>query len=112
MGGELSENALKIIDEASTVCISAISAFEISLKFRKGKLELPITPGEWLKIVLKHHDISVISLDIDICVAANDLPIVHNDPCDRLIIATAKIHDFPVITGDSRFEEYNIEVIS
>jgi len=111
-GGELSEAALEQIDLAPAVFISAISGFEISLKYRKGKLELPALPGEWFKAVLEHHNISVISLDIDICIAANGLPSVHKDPCDRLIIATAKLHNFPVVTGDSRFEEYDIEIIS
>ncbi|MEA1972786.1 MAG: type II toxin-antitoxin system VapC family toxin [Candidatus Cloacimonadota bacterium] len=111
-GGKLSEAALEQIDSVPAVCISAISAFEISLKYRQGKLELPVLPDEWFRVVLEHHDISVRSLDIDICIAANDLPPVHKDPCDRLIIATAKLHNFPVVTGDSRFEEYDIEVIS
>ncbi len=111
-GGKLSESSLEQIDLAPAVYISAISGFEISLKYRKGKLELPVLPDEWFGVVLEHHDISFISLDIGICIAANDLPPVHNDPCDRLIIATAKLHNFPVVTTDSRFEEYDIEVIS
>ncbi|MDM8554553.1 type II toxin-antitoxin system VapC family toxin [Desulfococcaceae bacterium HSG7] len=111
-GGELSEVALEQINISPIVCISAISGFEISLKYRKGKLELPALPDEWLRVVLEHHDISVISLDLDICVATNDLPFLHKDPCDRLIIATAKHHNFPIVTGDSVFEEYGIEIIS
>jgi PIN domain nuclease of toxin-antitoxin system len=111
-GGELSEAALERIDLSPTVCISAISGFEISLKYRKGKLELPVLPDEWFRGILEHHNISVISLDIDICIAANDLPPVHKYPCDRLIIATARFHRFPVVTGDLRFGEYDIEVIS
>ncbi len=111
-GGELSEIALERINMSPTVFISAISGFEISLKYQKGKLELPVLPHEWLGVVLKHHDISVLSLDIDICVATNDLPFIHKDPCDRLIIATAKYHKFPVVTGDSVFEAYGIDVIS
>ncbi len=111
-GGDLSDAALERTDSSQVVCISAISAFEISLKYRQGKLGLPALPGEWFRVVLEHHNISVIPLDIDICIAANDLPPFHKDPCDRLIIATARLHRFPVVTGDTRFEEYGVEVIS
>ena len=111
-GGKLSEDALEKVDLSPSVFISAISAFEISLKYRKGKLELPVLPDKWFQVVLQHHDISVISLDINVCIVANELPLIHKDPCDRLIIATAMLHHFPVITGDSMFEEYGVKVIS
>jgi PIN domain nuclease of toxin-antitoxin system len=111
-GGKLSESALEQIDLASSVYISAISGFEISLKYKKGKLSLPTSPDKWFKAILRHHNISVISLDIDICIATNELPPIHNDPCDRLIIATAKLYHLPIVTRDSRFEAYNINIIS
>jgi len=111
-GGKLSEDALRKIETSPFVYISAISGFEISLKYKNGKLELPVSPNEWFSVILEHHNISVIPLNIDICIAANELPFIHKDPCDRFIIATAKKHNFPVVTGDSLFKEYGIEVIS
>jgi hypothetical protein len=54
----------------------------------------------------------VFPLDIHICVRATELPLIDKDPCDRLIIATAQIHDLPVVTSDPVFREYDIEVIS
>ena len=93
------------------VYISAISGFEISLKYKKGKLKLPASPDEWFRVILDYHDISVIPLSIDICIAANELPFIHKDPCDRFIIATAKHQNLHVVTGDSVFEKYGIEVI-
>lgn len=111
-GGKLSDAALEQIDLSPAIHISAISGFEISIKYRKGKLELPVLPDEWFRVVLAHHDISVISLDLDICIAANNLPSIHKDPCDRFIIATAKLHRLPVITGDTRFQAYGIKVVS
>jgi PIN domain nuclease of toxin-antitoxin system len=72
-----------------------ISAFEIGLKYRSGKLKLPAPPLEW-----------------DVCVTATKLPDVHRDPCDRFIIATARLHGLPVITGDPHFSAYGIDVLS
>jgi PIN domain nuclease of toxin-antitoxin system len=72
------------------VHISAVSGFEIGVKYRAGKLVLPALPAEWLKVVLDHHRIGVIPLDLPICVTATELPMLHRDPYDRLIIATAR----------------------
>ncbi len=110
-GGQLSQYAMELIDSSPIVCISAISGFEISLKYRQSKLELPVSPDEWFRIVLAHHDISVIPLSLDICITANQLPLIHKDPCGRFIIATALINDMPVITADPKFAEYGIKVV-
>ena len=110
-GGELSEAALQCIEAASVVYVSAISGFEIGIKVQKGKLELPARPLDWFAAVLEHHDIEVLPLALDICIRATELPAIHADPCDRMIIAAAQMHHFPVITTDPLFSRYGITVI-
>jgi PIN domain nuclease of toxin-antitoxin system len=108
---ELSVSARKKIDAATAVYVSAISAFEIGLKHRSGKLILPVQPKEWFRREVEHHGLAVLPLDWEVCVTATELPLIHNDPCDRFIIAAARIHQMPVVTADARFREYGVEVI-
>lgn len=108
----LSATARERIDTAAVVYVSAISAFEIAIKCRSGKLILPTPPDEWFRKVVEHHALTVQPLDWDVCVGAAQLPPIHNDPCDRFIIAAAKRDDIPVVTSDPRFSGYGIEVIS
>jgi PIN domain nuclease of toxin-antitoxin system len=103
--------ALKEINEAPILCVAAISGFEIARKAAKGKLQLPIGAKEWFEGVLEHHGISVLAMDLEICITAAELPAIHDDPADRLIIATAKANRLPVLTSDERFAEYGVEVI-
>jgi PIN domain nuclease of toxin-antitoxin system len=110
-GGQLSPTARSRIAGADALHISAITGFEIAIKGRSGKLKLPAMPSEWLRTVLDHHGIDVVPLDLAICVAATELPLVHRDPCDRFIIATARAHGWPVVTADARFRDYGIEVV-
>jgi PIN domain nuclease of toxin-antitoxin system len=110
-GGELSEVALQSIEAASVVYVSAISGFEIGIKVQKGKLELPARPANWFATVLEHHDIEVLPLVLEVCIRATELPAIHADPCDRMIIAAAQMHHFPVVTTDPLFSRYGIEVI-
>jgi len=109
---QLTDQTLEKIDKAPTLFVSAATGFEIGLKHKAKKLYLPLPSGEWIKKILAHYLINVIDLDLEICIKATELPSIHKDPCDRFIIATALIRDFPVVTGDSRFAEYGIKVLS
>ena len=108
---KLSRSALKEINAASAVYVSAISGFEIAIKIAKGKLKLPHAPQEWFEKVVEHHGLTVLPLELNVCIAAAELPRVHDDPCDRFIIATAKLNDLTAVTADERFEEYGLTVL-
>jgi PIN domain nuclease of toxin-antitoxin system len=108
---KLSPKTLRKIEESPIVCVSAISGFEIGLKYRAAKLSLPVPPADWFEGVLEHHDISVLDLDMGICLKACDFPPVHRDPCDRFIIATALARGMPVVTADKRFAGYGVDVL-
>ena len=105
---KLSRSALKEINASPAVYVSAISGFEIALKVAKGKLKLPKPPGEWFEKVVEHHGLTVLPLELKVCIAAAQLPPIHDDPCDRFIIAAAKLHELTVVTADERFEKYGV----
>ena len=107
----ISTETLKKIEGASVVFIASVTGFEIGLKYKAGKLQLPTPPREWIKEILNHHQIEIIDLNLDICVKATELPPIHKDPCDRFIIATALTKELPVVTADHRFAGYGVEVL-
>ncbi|NBV25627.1 MAG: type II toxin-antitoxin system VapC family toxin [Proteobacteria bacterium] len=108
---KLSRATLKKIDAAAAVHVSAISGFEIALKVARGQLTLPLAPQEWFDQVLTHHGLTVLPLALNVCITAAQLPPIHNDPCDRFIIATARLHDLTVVTADEQFAKYGLKVI-
>ena len=99
------------IDAANRVYVSAISAWEISLKVARGQLALPIEPEEWFPAVLEEHDLELSELTPAVLMAANRLPWHHRDPADRFIIADAQMKRCPVITSDAQFDQYSVEVL-
>jgi PIN domain nuclease of toxin-antitoxin system len=90
----------------------AISGFELTLKQRQGKLELPTAPLEWLRELEVRYGLTEVPLDSALCVAAAELPHHHRDPCDRFIIAAALRLRVPVITIDTKFAAYGVEVLA
>ncbi len=111
-GGELSKIALDSIENAKNVYVSSISAFEISLKYNKGGIELPCDPERWYSEVMDSHDLSEIAINGQIAIISTKLSEIHKDPCDRFIIATAQLNNLLIVTADRQFEKYGINIIS
>ena len=72
--------------------VSAISAFEIGQKAAAGKLLLPRPVDAWFAAMLQWHGLHEIPVTGVIAACANLLPAIHQDPFDRLLIATAQEH--------------------
>jgi len=53
------------MDEAPILYVSAISGLEIGMKYKTGKLQLPMPPIDWFEGVLKQYDISVMGTSLD-----------------------------------------------
>jgi len=96
----------EIAARADALFVSAISAFEIGVKHAKGKLVLPLDPQEWIARALEQHGIHEIAVDARIAVRATQLPLLHSDPCDRMIVATAKLHSLSILTPDPLIAAY------
>ncbi|MBV6492202.1 MAG: hypothetical protein LDLANPLL_00193 [Turneriella sp.] len=97
---------------SSSIFVSSISAFEIGIKYAKGKLKLPLKPDAWFEEALEFHGIQEIPADSKIMLSSTQLPPHHNDPADRIIVATAKIHACTILTPDTLIKKYkNIKVV-
>ena len=80
--------------------ISSISAFEIAVKYRKGKLALPLPPRRWFREAMKSYGIEELPITSEVALLAPEVAVPHSDPCDRMIVATAQLADLPLVTPD------------
>jgi len=103
----LSPRARELIGEhAGLLFVSAISAFELGVKHRKGRLTLPLPPGDYYARALERHGLREIAVDGGIAELSTRLPPLHADPCDRIIVATAQRHRLTVVTPDPLVAAY------
>ena len=86
--------------------MSAITALEVAIKQKSGKLELPLPPLDWFAEVLEFHGIRELPITSSVAILSVQLPSLHNDPCDRIIIATARMNAMGIITGDKLIGQY------
>ena len=104
---KLSGHAADLIrHHADGLFVSAISAFEIAVKHRRGGLRLPMEPQEWIPAALKHHGVNELPVTCRIAAASVALPAHHNDPADRIIVATAQIEDLTILSPDKLIRRY------
>lgn len=110
-GGQLSRDTLEAIQRADLVYVSAVSALEIGCKVLLKKLALPMEPCLWYAKALETHDLIEIPVSGEIALHSSSLPLIHKDPADRIIIATAQLRHLPIVTHDSRFERYKVLIL-
>jgi PIN domain nuclease of toxin-antitoxin system len=97
----LGAQARSLIDKSETVLFSAISIWEIALLAKKTRLVLEKGVDEWVKQALALPSLLLAPLDPLIAIDSVNLPgEFHNDPADRIIIATARYHRVPLLTAD------------
>jgi PIN domain nuclease of toxin-antitoxin system len=110
---KFTQTAASVLQNGADVALylSEATILEIALKHATGKLELPDVPRKWIPEQIKIWGIIPIPLLKDILFLSAELPWHHRDPFDRLIIATAKEQQLPVITSDSIFADYDIDII-
>lgn len=103
---EIARNA--IAEPHNVVLISAVSAWEIAIKRKLGKLDAPLD----LHHAINYCGFQELSITTAHGLATESLPLHHRDPFDRLLIAQAIVERATIVTRDIAFDEYDIEVIA
>ena len=87
--------------------VSAISAWEIGMLVAKGRLTLGMDLDDWLDAVQAIQGVTLLPLTARAALDSTRLPgRLHGDPADRMIIATARTENVPLVTADQRIRAY------
>jgi PIN domain nuclease of toxin-antitoxin system len=99
-----------ILDPDVEILASAVSAWEIAIKAGLGALTLPSTPDDFMRDLLSTSQMKPLPIDVRHAVRVFDLPPLHKDPFDRLLIAQAIVENVPLITNDQLIARYPVAV--
>ncbi|WP_432525516.1 type II toxin-antitoxin system VapC family toxin [Moraxella sp. ZY21109] len=105
---KLSQQLKELIEKANKIAISSATCFEIAWLVKHQRILLPkdMDYQDWIVIVKEQTDIDIIAIDEHICELAVNLPEHHKDPMDRLIIATALLYNYHLMSVDTKFSVY------
>jgi PIN domain nuclease of toxin-antitoxin system len=111
MAGEparIGKRARKAIERGDEeVAISAVVVWEIAIKRRLGKLDAPAD----LLPRLEGADVGLVPITARHADRVGTLPMHHQDPFDRLLIAQAETEGMTLVSGDAAMRRYEVEVL-
>jgi len=100
---KISPKARKTIsDKNNIIYTSSVSYWEMAIKKSIGRLTLPNNIIE----ILLSEGFKMLPLTPEESLSVADLPLLHQDPFDRMLVMQAKLHDLVLITNDKRIMDY------
>ena len=100
----LSKKAARALKNAKSIGVPAICLWEFSMLVQRDRIRLDRSALEWLNDALDVPGVRIVDLTPSVAVQSTRLPSTfHNDPADRLIVATALNEGAPLISADQKF---------
>ena len=96
-----------IASPGNEVLVSAATAWEIAIKTAAGRLEVP---GNLLEAI-DATSFDTLPITVAHALAAGQLPAHHADPFDRMLIAQSRAEHCALVSVDSRFPSYDVELL-
>jgi len=107
----LSDRAKSIIENPQYIkYISMASVWEVGIKISIGKLEFPENTKGFIYQIKKHGFI-LLPISEDYIIKSEQLPMLHHDPFDRLLVATAISEQMTFISADKNIAQYNVSLV-
>lgn len=110
-GVRLPQNALNFLKDTTEneVLVSHATAWEISIKYGVGKLKLPDAPEIWFPDRARRAGFALLPVELQHVLRVYNLPPVHKDPFDRLLISQASRENLTIVTEDPNFAKYQVK---
>jgi len=108
----LSRTARAVIQEPENeILLSAASAWEIAIKYARGRLPIPQPPARYVADRMRRHGFGPLAIEIAHGVQVGSLPPIHRDPFDRILVAQSQLENLPILTSDPNIARYGVSVI-
>ncbi len=107
----LSRRARDVIaDGATDVFVSAVSVWELVVKAGLGRVEMPDS-ARFIPAQLSANRFEALPLHLQHALALGQLPTIHRDPFDRMLVAQAIVERMSIVSADRAIAGYPVDVI-
>jgi PIN domain nuclease of toxin-antitoxin system len=87
------------------VWLSPISVWELLVLAERGRLRLDVEPRAWVREALEQAPLEEAVLNHEVALRSREVALPHQDPADRLLVATALVYDLTLVTADATLIE-------
>lgn len=99
-----------ILSPKTTVWVSAASLWEIAIKHSLGRGDMPVSGQDALRY-FQESGYRILAIEAEHAVAVEELPVHHQDPFDRVLVAQALVEPMRLITHDPLVARYSDTII-
>jgi PIN domain nuclease of toxin-antitoxin system len=103
----IEKHRLYIENPGIDILVSTCSLFEVAIKKNIGKLTFDTN----FKDALQINSFNQLSITTSHLEEYIDLPLIHRDPFDRMIVAQSNVEQVPLITYDKTIKEYDVRIL-
>lgn len=100
-----------IADGTNELFLSSASCWEIAVKAHIGRITLPAKPDVFIPDQMAINAIHGLPIHPSHALHVFNLPLLHRDPFDRIIVAQSQLEKLTVITSDTLISRYKVETI-
>jgi PIN domain nuclease of toxin-antitoxin system len=98
-------------DNKNELTLSVASIWEMQVKMQLGKLRLTHSIKDLISIHWATYDLQILPIFLNHVLALDNLPVLHRDPFDRILIAQASAEKQVIVTKDQIFKEYPVQLL-
>ena len=99
-------------DSANILVLSVASVWELQIKYALGKLTLRAPLSQIIGDQQRENGVEILPVTLSHVFALENLPPIHKDPFDRLLIAQFIAENISLLSVDSVFQNYSISLLS
>lgn len=96
-------------DPDQPLWLSMASAWELSIKAARGKLELGRGVDKFVAEGCHRAGIELVDVTLAHVAEVERLPLHHRDPFDRMLVAQARVERVPLLSFDPAVDAYEVE---
>lgn len=98
-------------DTRNQLFLSVVSAWEIQIKQQIGKLRMKSPLAEMIERQVDVNKLRILPVRIEHILAIENLPMLHRDPFDRLLVAQAITENHVLISRDRSIQQYSLTTL-
>ena len=96
---------------ANTLHLSLVSVWEIQIKTQLGKLTLRLPLADILREQQQRNGLQIEPITLDDILALSNLPSIHGDPFDRMLVVQSQRGDFRLASRDANLAQYGVAML-
>ena len=100
-----------LADATGSIAVSVASVWEIVVKHQAGKLVFDMSLDLAIDQILYRSPWTIAPITPEHLPVLANLPMLHKDPFDRILIAQARHENLTILTPDEKIRDYDVKTL-